>query len=452
MNTVHGPTLPPIAGRRWAVLGMGETGVSCARFLAARGARVRCVDNAPEPPARSRLATELPQLDWACGPLGQSALVDVDAIVASPGVALEQPALQAASAGGIPLLGDIQLFAGATRKPVLGVTGSNGKSTVTTLVWRILEAAGHSVRAGGNLGPPALDLLTPPEPSCFVLELSSFQLELTQSLGLAAACILNLSADHLDRHGTMEAYRAAKARILQKAGAIVLNADDPLVASLAPTGVPVRWVGREAEYCVTVHAGERWLSRGQSRLMKTSELQIAGLHNEFNALAAIALTDCLGVPVTAQRTALQAFDGLPHRCRLIADHQGVAWFDDSKGTNIGATVAAIEGLLADRQGVLIAGGQGKGADFRELRAAVAGRVHTVLLMGQDAPLLEAALTDLAHCVRVADMPEAVRAASRAARPGDAVLLSPACASLDMFDNYAHRGRVFTTAVHELLRA
>ena len=450
MSAAPAAALPPIAGRRWAVLGMGATGVSCARYLAARGARVRCVDNAAQPPARARLAAELPELDWVCGPLEQSALAGMDAIVASPGVTLEQPALQAATAGGIPLLGDIQLFAQATCKPVIGITGSNGKSTVTTLVWRILEAAGRTVRAGGNLGPPALDLLQPPEPSCFVLELSSFQLELTHSLGLAAACILNLSADHLDRHHTMEGYRAAKARILELAGAVVLNADDPLVASLAPTGVPVRWVGREAEYHVTVHDGERWLSRGQALLMKTSNLQIAGLHNEFNALAAIAITDCLDVPVSAQRAALQVFDGLPHRCRLVANHQGVAWFDDSKGTNIGATIAAIEGLLAGRQGVLIAGGQGKGADFRELRPAIKGRVHTVILLGQDAPLLESALADLADCQRVADLAAAVRAASRAARPGDAVLLSPACASLDMFDNYAHRGRAFEAAVHALL--
>lgn len=452
MNPASAARLPPIEGRRWAVLGMGETGVSCARFLAARGARVRCIDAATEPPARARLAAELPMLEWLCGPLQRSALAGVEAMVASPGVALEQAALQEARGAGVPLLGDIQLFVGATRQPVIGITGSNGKSTVTTLVWQILEAAGRSVRAGGNLGPPALDLLATPEPSCFVLELSSFQLELTNSLGLAAAGILNLSADHLDRHHTMAAYRAAKARILEQASEVVLNADDPLVASLAPPGVPVRWVGKDAEYRVVVHDGERWLSRRGDLLTKSSTLRIAGLHNEFNALAAIALTDCLAVPLEAQRAALQAFDGLPHRCRLVAEHEGVAWFDDSKGTNIGATIAAVEGLLVNRRGVLIAGGQGKGADFRELRPALEGRVHTVVLLGQDAPLLEAALSDIARCERVADLVQAVQVASQAARPGEAVLLSPACASLDMFENYAHRGRAFAAAVREVTSA
>ena len=450
MSSALQPTLPSIDGQRWAVLGMGETGVSCARFLAARGALVRCLDTAPEPPAKARLAAELPALEWMSGPLVPAALADVDAIVVSPGVVLEQPALQAMRAHEVPVLGDIQLFAGATRRPVIGITGSNGKSTVTTLVWRILEAAGRSVRAGGNLGPPALDLLAPPEPSCFVLELSSFQLELTHSLGLAVACILNLSADHLDRHGTMSAYRAAKARILEHASAVVLNADDPAVATLAPAGLTVRWVGKHAEYHVAMHEGGRWLCRGDAPLMPASVLRIEGEHNEFNALAAIAITDCLAVPLAAQRSALEAFDGLPHRCRLVARHHDIAWFDDSKGTNIGATIAAIEGLLVGRQGVLIAGGQGKGADFRELRPAIQGRVHTVILLGQDAPLMEAALADITRCERVGDLREAVVRAQRAARPGDAVLLSPACASLDMFDNYAHRGRAFAAAVREVV--
>jgi UDP-N-acetylmuramoylalanine--D-glutamate ligase len=288
-----------------------------------------------------------------------------------------------------------------------------------------------------------------------VLELSSFQLDLTDSLAPAVACILNVTADHIDRHGSFEAYREAKARILRGARHAVLNADDPAVASLGARAGCVDWIAIDspdpAAYRVAQHAGERWLWGRGEPLLPVAELGIAGRHNEFNALAAIAITSHLGVDADAQRRALRAFGGLEHRCRLVASKAGVQWINDSKGTNIGATVAAINGLLAGGNGILIAGGQGKGADFTELRAAVAGRVRIAILIGEDAAQLAAAVADLVEVRMSASLPEAVRVAAACAQPGDIVLLSPACASLDMFANYEDRGRVFEAAVREVVQ-
>ena len=456
MSTHASPSpAPAYAQQRWGVFGMGVTGVSLARHLIAGGARVRCVDTRAEPAGRHSLAALNDHIDWRCGELDAAVLLDCDSIAVSPGVPLDHPALRAAAQRHIPLVGDIELFARRARAPSVGITGSNGKSTVTTLVWQILEAAGFAVRAGGNLGTPALDLLGAPEPDYYVLELSSFQLDLTLQLDAAVACVLNVSPDHLDRHGTLAHYAAAKARILPGARDIVLNADDPVVAAMAPTGAAVRWFGEareNAHYHLAQREGERWLCCGDEALMPAHAIGIAGFHNEMNALAAFAITDALGVPRDAQCAALTAFEGLPHRCRRVGMRDGVEWFDDSKATNIGAAAAAISGLLRHRAGVLIAGGQGKGADFRELRPAIAGRVHTLVLLGEDAALLEQALGDLARVERATTMPEAVRLAAAAAQSGDAVLLSPACASYDMFEGYAHRGRLFTAAVQEWLAA
>lgn len=460
MNTppVRSNALTPLpasyAGQRWGVFGLGDTGLSCARHLQAGGASLHCVDTREHPPRRAAVSALPGAVSCQCGNVPAGSFMGCDAVAVSPGVPLDHPALVAARAAGTLLLGDVQLFAQATARPVLAVTGSNGKSTVTTLVWKILEAAGMAVRAGGNLGTPALELLDDTT-ACFVLELSSFQLELTTQLGARVACILNLSADHLDRHGSLEAYAAAKSRIQQGAGTVVLNADDPLVAAMAIPGVDVRWFGRyhhSAHYHLAQVEGARWLCAGDEPVIRASALGIAGLHNELNALAAIAMTDAMVVPRAAQCLALAAFTGLPHRCRRVATHAGVEWFDDSKGTNIGATIAAVSGLFEARRGVLIAGGQGKGADFRALRDCLKDRIHTVVLIGEDAPLLADALSDLVTLREARTLREAVRLAAAAARPGEAVLLSPACASFDMFEGYAHRGQVFTDAVIEWTRA
>jgi UDP-N-acetylmuramoylalanine--D-glutamate ligase len=439
-------------GGRWAVFGLGLTGLSCARHLRAHGAEVSMFDTRAEPPGLAAARALLPPSALHCGDLDSHSLRGFERIAVSPGVPLDHPALLAARAAGATIVGDVELFARAATRPVVAITGSNGKSTVTTLTWRILEAAGHRVRAGANLGTPALDLLEPPEPEYYVLELSSFQLDLTDSLTPAVACILNVTADHIDRHGSFANYLEAKARILRGARHAVLNADDPAVAALGARIASVDWIAPDSTaadaWRVAPHAGERWLWRRAVPLMPVDELGIQGRHNEFNALAAIAITERLGVDAAAQRAALRAFTGLPHRCRLVARHGGVRWIDDSKGTNIGATIAAINGLLGARDGVLIAGGQGKGADFRELREAVDGRVRVAVLIGEDAAQIAAAIGDLVEVHTCATLPEAVRVAARCARPGDTVLLSPACASLDMFRNYEERGRVFEAAVRE----
>ncbi|MBI4694596.1 MAG: UDP-N-acetylmuramoyl-L-alanine--D-glutamate ligase [Gammaproteobacteria bacterium] len=429
---------------------MGKTGLSCARFLAARGEHVMFVDTRSAPPALAAIRELLPAAVTHCGPVAKDALLGARRIIVSPGVPLDHPALVAAAACGIAIAGDVELFAQAARAPVIAITGSNGKSTVTTLVGEILAADGKRVAAGGNLGTPALDLLSDPEPDCYVLELSSFQLETTHSLAARVGAILNVSPDHLDRHKSLEAYAAAKARVLNDASVAVLNADDPIVAVLGGRARSTLTVSLEpdapANYGVVTRLDGLWLAQDGEPVLAVSELGIKGRHNVFNALAALALTDAAGAARSAQCAVLKRFQGLPHRCNLVAEKLGVTWYDDSKGTNVGASAAAIAGIFADRQGVLIAGGQGKGADFAELAAALPDRVHTVVLIGEDAARIAAAIGTLAAVRHAGSMREAVAIAASAARPGDAVLLSPACASFDMFDDYEHRGREFVAAV------
>jgi len=355
--------------------------------------------------------------------------------------------VQAARARGIPVLGDIELFARAACAPVIGVTGSNGKSTVTTLVARMLEAGGARVQAGGNLGVPALDLLRAPVPDWYVLELSSFQLERTQSLRTRAAVVLNVSADHLDRHADMDEYAAAKGVIYRNCDVAVVNADDAVAARLA--------AGNQRRIVFTLgpppadgfglieSPSSAQLARGDEALMPASDLGLAGRHNVANALAALALCAAAGVPLAGTLDALRSFAGLPHRMQLVAESRGVRWIDDSKGTNVGATVAAVRGL--EGSFVLIAGGLGKGADFTPLAAALHRRARAVVLIGADAPSIAAALEGRCRIERATSMEDAVRRAAALAEPGDAVLLSPACASQDMFVDYADRGDQFARA-------
>lgn len=438
--------------RRWLVFGMGKTGLSCARFLAGRDNQVIAIDTRPQPPLLAEFEARVPAAECRHGALDASVLNGIDAVALSPGIALDQSLVAVARARQLPIVGDIELFACVADTPYVAVTGSNGKSTVTTLVTAMLAAAGYSVRAGANLGTPALDLLEPPGAGYLVLELSSFQLELTHSLAAEVACILNITPDHLDRHGTLDAYTAAKARVLDHARAAVLNADDARVALLAPKGMPVRWVSLQQpgvdRYSVVTCAGARCLVHGETVLLPSAALKIKGAHNEFNALSAMAIADSLNIPRDKQCEVLRSFVGLEHRCRLVLEREGISWFNDSKGTNVGASAAAIAGIFTDRSGVLIAGGQGKGADFRELRPALAGRVHSLVLIGEDAPVIEAAVSDLAQVRHASSMREAVELARALAHPGDAVLLSPACASFDMFQNYEARGKAFEAAVRE----
>lgn len=435
------------------IFGLGETGLSCARFLAARGIGFAAIDTRERPPAAAALKAAFPDARVATGFTDPARIGQCEQLILSPGVPRGHPIVQAALDRGIDVIGDIELFARHAQAPVVAVTGSNGKSTVVTMVSAILTAAGLEVRTGGNIGTPALDLLGETEPDCYVLELSSFQLESTRTLAPVAAALLNVSPDHMDRYATFADYVTTKLAIADHAQTFVVNFDDPTL-STARTHAMVRGFSLRgaagASYGCERIDGVTWLLANGTRVIKADELAAAGEHNRINALAAIALTDALAVPPSAQRDALMTFSGLPHRCQTVRVHNEVEWIDDSKGTNVGATCAAIAGVFAARSGVLIAGGQGKGADFVPLAAALSGRVRSVILIGEDAAAIARAVAAVVDVQFALDMRAAVTAAAALARPGEAVLLSPACASFDMFANYAARGDAFAAAVNELV--
>ncbi|TDG15081.1 UDP-N-acetylmuramoyl-L-alanine--D-glutamate ligase [Seongchinamella unica] len=431
------------------VVGLGVTGLSCARHLYRQGVSFSVVDTRERPPGLDELSREMPEVPVYAGAWPEDLLVTASELVVSPGIALDEPLIAQAVAEGASVVGDIDLFMREAKAPVIGITGSNAKSTVTELVGAMARRAELNVGVGGNLGTPALDLLTE-ERQLYVLELSSFQLERAGTLGLAVATVLNISADHLDRHGSMPRYHQAKHRIFYGCACAVCNSDDPLTMPLLEDKVPViRWRMGEPDlngFGLREEAGRVFLCHGFDPLIAVDELPIAGRHNQANALAALALGYAAGLPTAAMLDALREFRGLPHRCELVAELAGVRFVNDSKGTNIGATEAALAGLGGARDVVLIAGGQGKGADFDQLREAVQRHCKQLVLMGEDAAALEAALADLVPACRAATMAEAVSMATASAGPGDTVLLSPACASLDMFSSYQARGDAFTEAV------
>ena len=454
MTTATAHALQSSAGHSpWLVVGLGKTGLSVARFLARRGIAFAVADSRAAPPGLDELRRELPGVEVKLGAFELDLFARAHTIVLSPGLAPETPAVAAARAAGVPVVGDVELFALAVDAPVLAVTGSNGKSTTTTLVGEMARRAGKDVRVGGNLGTPALDLLDHGRPDLYVLELSSFQLETTASLDCAAAAVLNLSDDHLDRHHSLLGYAAVKQRVFQGSGVMVLNADDPLCAAMADARRRVVRFTLSAprhgdDFGVRDMDGREWLVHGERALMPADEVRIPGRHNLTNALAALALGDAIGLPVDAMLATLREFSGLPHRCAYVAEIDGVRYYNDSKGTNVGSTLAAIAGMPGTKL-VLIAGGEGKDQDFTPLAAAVAARARAVVLIGRDAHIIEAALAGAAPALHATSMDEAVRLAQQSARPGDVVLLSPACASFDMFRNYEHRGDTFTAAVRGL---
>jgi len=442
------------------VVGLGKTGVSCLRYLSKRGIPARGTDSRAAPPGLAELGDLKNSLELRLGGFDLGLLDGASQVLMSPGVSLDEPIVRAARELGIEVLGDVELFARNVRAPVIGVTGTNGKSTVTSLVARMAEAAGRRVLAGGNLGVAALDLLEQPVPDLYVLELSSFQLETTYSLRLQAAVVLNVTADHMDRYPSVAAYANAKSRIFARAATVVLNADDPLVAAMRGTaGGGARTVTFSiesplADFSLVRDGARILLAHHGVALLDTARMKISGLHNAANALAALALGDAVGLPMPEMLEALESFPGLPHRSQWILDVAGVRYVDDSKGTNVGAALAAVAGMPGPL--VMIAGGDGKGQDFTPLAAGFRGHVRHVVLIGKDAPALAAALegvcpteTMARRADAAASMREAVDAAARAAHSGDTVLLSPACASLDMFRDYRHRGEVFAAAVRAL---
>jgi UDP-N-acetylmuramoylalanine--D-glutamate ligase len=436
---------------RTLVVGLGATGLSCARFLARQGVEVAVTDSREQPPAVAAIRTELPDVALFLGGFDAEIFARAERIVVSPGVPLKHPLIADARRRGVEVVGDIELFARSVEAPVIGITGSNGKSTVTTLVGEMARQAGRQVRVGGNLGTPALDLVGEGEPQLYVLELSSFQLETVTSLHCLAATVLNISADHLDRYASFDEYARAKQRIYAGAQVQVINRDDVLAAALAVQAAPRVSFGLsepEGENFGIVDTGAgAWIARGSERWMPVAHLRIAGRHNLANALAALALGDAAALDREAMLQVLREFQGLPHRTQWVAEHKGVAWYNDSKATNIGATLAAVQGF--DGPLVLIAGGQGKGADFADLAAGLDARVKAVVLIGEAAEEIARALGKRFPIRRAGSMREAVAVAAELAVAGDLVLLSPACASFDMFNNYQHRGEVFTQAVQEL---
>jgi UDP-N-acetylmuramoylalanine--D-glutamate ligase len=433
------------------IVGLGRTGLSVARHLLERGWRIAGTDTRDTPPELAQLVTLAPDMPLATGGLDPALLEGADCVVVSPGVPLTGPFFATARAMGLSVVGDIELFARATQRQVVGVTGTNGKSTVTTLVARMAARAGVKVRAGGNLGPPALDILDDAATELYVLELSSYQLETTESLELRAATVLNVTPDHLDRYDGIAGYAAAKARIFARCATAVVNLDDPLVVSMPRPGQSQLTFSLRAEvgadYALVRHEGQWWLARRGTPLLAVATLRIGGLHNAANALASLALGEALGLPLDAMLAELREFRGLPHRAEWVAEVGGVRYVNDSKGTNVGATLAAVAGFEGSL--LVIAGGDGKQQDFTPLRAAFAGKVRHVALIGRDAALIAAVLEGVCSVQRCASLADAVQDCAARARPGETVLLSPACASLDMFRDYAHRGQVFAAAVKEL---
>lgn len=437
------------------VLGLGVTGLSCVRHLVAQGVNLAVADTRANPPGLTELQRDFPDIPVFLGAFDAALLSSADRLIVSPGIAAATPEIAAAAQQGTQVLGDIELFAQEVAAPVAAITGSNGKSTVTTLLGEMAQAAGIAVAVGGNLGRPALDLLDA-SVELYVLELSSFQLETTQSLRAAVATVLNVSPDHMDRYASIEEYAAAKQRILQQAGVGVINVDDPAVAPMS--GADDRWsftLGESIEdkmFGVATIDGRDYLCRGEQPLLSADELLIPGSHNRANALAALAMGTALGFALTAMLEVLRRFRGLPHRTEFVAEHDGVRWYNDSKGTNVGATTAALRGLdIGDStRTVLIAGGDCKGADFAPLCDVLEHCVRGVVLIGRDADQIAEVLPKGMPSQMATTLDEAVDLAAELACPGDRVVLSPACASFDMFDSYVQRGDRFMQAVRSRL--
>lgn len=436
------------------VVGLGKSGMSLVRFLARQGVPFAVADTRENPPELATLRLQFPQVEVRCGELDVEFLCRAQELYVSPGLALATPTLQEAAKRGVKLSGDIELFARHAKAPIVAITGSNAKSTVTTLVGDMARAAGKRVAVGGNLGTPALDLLAD-DIELYVMELSSFQLETTEWLNAEVATVLNVSEDHMDRYADMQAYHLAKHRIFRGARQVVVNRGDALSRPLVADQLPCWSFGLNKPdfkaFGLIEEDGEKYLAYQFEKLMPVRELKVRGAHNQANALAALALGHAVGLPFGPMLAALREFTGLAHRCQWVRELRGVAYYDDSKATNVGAALAAIEGLGADIDGklVLIAGGDGKGADFSGLTAPVARYCRAVVLLGRDAELIAAALGDAVPLARVKTLDEAVQRCAELAREGDAVLLSPACASLDMFKNFEERGRLFAQAAEGL---
>ncbi len=444
-----------VTDKQRIIIGLGQTGLSCARYLKRRGQLFSVCDTRESPAGAEAFREGFPGVELRLGELDFDWLVKADELIISPGVDKRHPVIQQAVAAGTPLLGDVDLFCREAKAPIVAITGSNAKSTVTTLVGQMAEKAGMAVGVGGNIGTPMLDLLEQPC-ELYVLELSSFQLETANELKAAVATVLNISPDHLDRYNGMQDYVLTKQRIYRGAAKVLANRDDQLTQPLLAQGVELVRFGLGVpdlkDYGLCNHEGEDWLCQGLQPLLPVRSLKIRGRHNQANALAALALADAVGIPRTPALEALQDFSGLEHRCEWVAEKQSVSYFNDSKGTNVGATLAALEGLGATltegNKLILLAGGVGKDQAFGDLSAPLQRYSRALVLFGRDAKQIASEVQGVE--IHFADSLEAaVSLSQQLAQSGDLVLLSPACASFDMFSGYPERGRAFVNAVEDL---
>ena len=435
------------------IVGLGKTGFSCARFLAAKGVDFAITDSREQPPMLSDLQKSLPHTPLYLGGFDPKLLEKTKRLLVSPGVSLRDEAIVNAVSSGVEVYGDVELFCRHISSPVIAVTGSNGKSTVVSMVTQMVRAAGLNAFAGANLGPPILDLLTEPEPDLYVLELSSFQLETVSSMNATAAVVLNLSPDHMDRYPDLRAYKAAKMRIYDGDGTMVINHDDPALANMQGAGRKIlNFTLNEPDpsgYGVRVYDGVPWLVQGTARLMPINELGMKGKHNVANALAAMALASVIHCPTEIMLGVLRTFAGLEHRCQWVSAYKSMDWYNDSKATNVAATCAAITGLAGDGNLLLIAGGDGKGADFSSLADTAQGKLKAAIVLGQDGKKIGKVLKQVVPVYSVGNLKAAVAMAASLGQADDIVLLSPACASLDMFQDYQARGNAFIAAVKSL---
>ncbi|QHZ97683.1 UDP-N-acetylmuramoyl-L-alanine--D-glutamate ligase [Pasteurella multocida] len=421
--------------KKVTVIGLGKTGLSCVDFLLAKQADVRVIDTRTQPAGAEQLAKNIP---LHTGSLNQQWLLESDLIIISPGLAVKTPEIQTALAAGIEVIGDIELFCREAKKPIIAITGSNGKSTVTSLVAHMVNTAGLKVGMGGNIGIPALSLLEQAH-DMYVLELSSFQLETTYSLKATSATVLNISEDHMNRYVDLEDYRQAKLKIYHHAQTAVINAEDVLTA-MDGLKNGVSFGEDNADYWLKTEKGRSYLMAKDERVLACDEMKLVGRHNYMNALAAIALAQAAGIPLESIRRALREFNGLDHRFQLAHFSHGVRWVNDSKATNVGSTVAALTGLQLNGTLHLLLGGDGKGADFSELASLINQPNIICYCFGQDGEQL-AALSPRSQ--RFSTMEEAINALRPTLSAGDMVLLSPACASLDQFSSFEQRGDEFT---------
>ncbi len=436
----------------YLVIGAGVSGLSAAEYLLVRNKQFRIMDSRGLPPNAAKIKNILSDTQVCFGKFDQQWLKEADVIVLSPGVSPHLPEIQSAVNRGAELLGDVELFAREVTKPYIAITGSNGKSTVTTLAAAILQSQGLEAKACANIGEPVLNLIDDKSIDVYVLELSSFQLETCSSIRPHAAVVLNISDDHLDRYASFDEYAAIKQSIYSNAELKIIPRDENQDESFTASGEKISF-GQDApsenNYGIQQDGVTRWLVRGEQKLIKASEIPLMGVVGELNVLAALALTDSFVQDQAKALEAIRMFKGLPHRCELVLDCNDVQWIDDSKGTNVGATASAITGL--DRPIVLILGGVHKGGSLDVLIEAVRDRVDLVIAFGRDKQIFIDALKDIVEVIQQNSLTASVEYAYQKAKPGEAVLFSPACASFDMFSNYIERGLAFQSAIKQCIQ-